>query len=111
MRSYPRTIFKDGKSIRVNNETEEINKAAEGYESHWKPEIIEKRKGTDRAILRGTVLEIEEIVEAEDAEYNRVDPVTNEVVIPEEVKPKASKRVRRTKAQIEADKKNGNSTR
>lgn len=39
--------------LKVNNELEEIKASEEGYESHWNPEVNEKRKGTDREILRG----------------------------------------------------------
>lgn len=113
MRSYPRAVFKDGFSVRVNDENEEMAKAAEGYESSKDSEIVEKRKGTDKEILRGEVLEVEEL---EEVEIERVDPVTGEEVIPkpddgiaERITPK--KRVRRTKAQIKAAKKNGNGTR
>ena len=116
MRSYPRSVFKDGFSVRVNDENEEMAKAAEGYESSKDSEIVEKRKGTDKEILRGEVLEVEELEEPEEVEIERVDPVTGEEVIPkpddgiaERITPK--KRVRRTKAQIKAAKKNGNGTR
>ena len=111
MRSYPRSVFKDGKAVRVYNENEEKIKADEGYESSSKPDIVALRKGTDKEILRGEIVVLSEAPEEEEVELERVDPVTGEEVIPEEeevVTPK--KRVRRTKAQIEADK-NGNSTR
>jgi len=111
MRSYPRSVFKDGKAVRVFNENEEKIKAEEGYESSSKPEIVALRKGTDKEILRGEIVVLSEAPEEEEPELERVDPVTGEEVIPEEEEPAPKKRVRRTKAQIEAAKKNGNGTR
>jgi hypothetical protein len=59
MRSYPRTVFR-GKddSKKVFNESEEIQASSDGYESHWDTDIIEKRDGTDRAILKTDVADI-----------------------------------------------------
>jgi hypothetical protein len=60
MRSYPRRVFKSEKEVRlVNDESEETKAASEGYESSYKAEIIAKRKGTDREILRSTSNESE----------------------------------------------------
>lgn len=59
MRQYPRMVHKGKTKKIVNNETEEINASQEGYESHWNPEIVEQRKGTDREILRTKVSEPE----------------------------------------------------
>lgn len=54
MRQYPRLVHKEhGNYKKVWNESEEIQASIDGYESHWNPEIVEKRKGTDREILRG----------------------------------------------------------
>jgi hypothetical protein len=55
MRQYPRSVKlpdKPESAIHVNNEMEEYEASLEGYESHWNPEIIKKRKGTDREILK-----------------------------------------------------------
>lgn len=53
MREYPRRIFKSElESKLVFNQEEERQGAKEGYESSWKSETIEKRKGTDKEILR-----------------------------------------------------------
>lgn len=54
-RSYPRRLFK-GKDdvVLVHSEVEEVERSLQGYESHWNPEIIERRKGTDREVLRFT---------------------------------------------------------
>jgi len=55
MREYPRRVYLTFEETRkVNNETEEIQAASEGYESHWDKEVIKREKGTDREILRGS---------------------------------------------------------
>jgi len=54
MREYPRMVSKSEDDHRkVNDKNEEIKASLEGYESDWNPEVNEKRKGTDREILRG----------------------------------------------------------
>lgn len=53
MREYPRRLFKkDHRPIIVADEQEEYEAGLKGYESHQDPKIIEKRKGTDRDIIR-----------------------------------------------------------
>jgi hypothetical protein len=55
MRTYPRSVKLPNKpesAKRVNNEQEEMAAAAQGYESHWSPEINALQKGTAREILR-----------------------------------------------------------
>ena len=53
MRSYPRMVYlTKEKYLIVKNEEEEVRAAELGYESAYDPKIIEKRKGTDREILR-----------------------------------------------------------
>lgn len=90
MRSYPRRVYK-GKdvSILVNNETEEYQACLNGYESSWKPEIIEKRKGTDREILKTLPVVIDDgaekiVLEPEEGKFEEIDTVEKlEETIPE----------------------------
>lgn len=105
MRQYPRLLYKGkSESLSVRNENEEVKASIDGFESHWNPEINEKQKGTDKEVLREVEIEepiTEEVVEeTEEVEEELIDPVTEEVV--EIVK---VKRKRRTRAEMEADKK------
>lgn len=53
MRQYPRLVSKGREDRRiVKDEYEEYKASTEGYESHWNPDIVKKRKGTDGEILR-----------------------------------------------------------
>ena len=103
---YPRLLYKGkAKTLSVNSEHEEYKAGLDGWESHWNPEINNKRKGTDKEVLRE--FEIidereepkEEPILMEEYEEELIDPVAEEVV--EIVK---KKRKRRTKTEIEADK-------
>ena len=81
MRSYPRRVYKsESISILVHNAEEEMRASSQGYESHWKADKIESRKGTDKEILRAS----------------EVVPVVDKVEEP--AKPK-----RRPKAEIEVN--------
>jgi len=104
MRQYPRRLYKGrDKRLSVETEEEEYNAGLDGWESHWNPEINDKQKGTDKEVLRefeGEPQEIEEPIVTEEIEEELIDPVTKEDVGTVKVK-----RKRRTKAQIEADKK------
>ena len=62
MRQYPRMVSKSQTDhLKVNDEIEEIQASENGYESDWDPEVVEKRKGTDREILRGRAKKVEPI--------------------------------------------------
>jgi hypothetical protein len=88
MRSYPRRVYKsETDTLIVKSEQEEIRASSQGYEAHWKAEKIEARKGTDKEILR-----------APKAVGSPVQEIAIEA--PE-------KRKRRTKAEMEADGRNG----
>lgn len=73
MRSYPRRVFKGNESRLVNNEIEEMNAAEEGFESSDKPDVIKKRKGTDRDILRRKLEELQESEAEQLKESTRIE--------------------------------------
>ena len=75
MRVYPRIVYKESAYLKVSNEAEEMAAAKEGYESHKSPEIVAKRKGTDREILRAKVEETVEITEEEQVKEEEVKEV------------------------------------
>jgi len=78
MRQYPRSVRIPGKrdsAIKVHNEKEEYEAGLKGYESHWNPEINEKRKGTDKEILRA--------LEAKDEDLEATEVKTETKSIPE----------------------------
>ena len=78
MRQYPRIVNIPGDSNSrktVNNQAEEIQAAADGYESGWNPEVIKKRKGTDKEILRA--------LEAKDEDLEVTEVKTETKSIPE----------------------------
>ena len=52
MRQYPRRLYKGTEKILVTTAIEEYQAGLDGFESHWDKEINEKRKGTDKEILR-----------------------------------------------------------
>ncbi len=53
MREYPRVVYKSETDYKiVFNGEQEVKAAGDGYESSHEKEVIARRKGTDREILR-----------------------------------------------------------
>ena len=90
MRQYPRIVYKNEGYLKVFTEAEEYKAGIEGYESDKDPEIIEKRKGTDKEILRALPESEEEgAVKAVEIQAEIVEQVKKEDVVKAKKKIKA----------------------
>ena len=76
MRQYPRRLYKGTEKILVTTTIEEYQAGLDGFESHWDKEINEKRKGTDKEILRvnPNKIKIPTVVEIAKVEEKKVEP-------------------------------------
>jgi len=52
MRLYPKTLHKGKENLRVNNEQEEYEGGAKGFERHRNPDVNKREKGTEKEVLR-----------------------------------------------------------